>query len=173
MDSLRHKTQKRHIYVSSQSHTEQLQLHLEKGQKDAYARQWHRIERGLRLNRIRLFIEDISNEYAMNKEEKDNLFLFLQKALDKKLLNTLKVVHYDLTAEKILSIKGLSIQRNDTGMLVFDLDQKDGKKPRTDTTRKRKKEEVSAVSIPSVATGATGATTVEDKIELDEEKGGE
>ena len=71
MDSLRHKTQKRHIYVSSQSHTEQLQLHLEKGQKDAYARQWHRIERGLRLNRIRLFIEDISNEYAMNKEEKD------------------------------------------------------------------------------------------------------
>ena len=146
---------------------EQLQLHLEKGQKDAYTRQWHRIERGLRLNRIRLFIEEISNEYAMNKEEKDDLFLFLQKALDKKLLNTLKVVQYDLVAQKILSIKGLNIQRKDTGTLTFELDQKESKKPRADTTRKRKKEELSSVSVPTVA------FIPEDKIELGEERGPE
>lgn len=162
MESLRHKTQKRHTYAPSQSHAEQLQLHLEKGAKDAYARQWHRIERGLRLNRLRLFIDEISNEYAMNKEEKDNLFLFLQKALDKKLLNTLKVVQYDQITQRILSIKGLSIQRKDTGVLTFELDQKDSKKPRADTTRKRKKEELPSVSVPSAS---------EDKIDPAEEKG--
>ena len=52
-----------------------LRLLLEEGAKNAYSRQWHRIERGLRLNRIRLFIEEIASEYAMDKEEKEQLFL--------------------------------------------------------------------------------------------------
>lgn len=151
MDTQRHKTQKRHNYTPYQrggpGHTEQLQQMLEEGAKDAYSRQWHRTERGLRLNRLRLFIDEIAAEYAMNKEEKDHLFLFLQKALDKKLLNTLKVVEYDPEAQRILSIKGLDMKRNpETGNLVYEL--KDGKKVRPDTTRKRKKEEVPSVSVP-------------------------
>jgi hypothetical protein len=150
MDTQRHKTQKRHNYSPYQKGgpgpTEQLQQLLEQGAKDAYSRQWHRIERGLRLNRIRLFIDEVAGEYAMNKEEKDHLFLFLQKALDKKLLNTLKVVEYDLDAQRILTIKGLDMKRADTGKLVYEL--KDGKKVRPDTTRKRKKEEVPSVSVP-------------------------
>ena len=99
MDLQRHKTQKRHNFSPYQrggpGPTEQLQQLLEQGAKDAYSRQWHRIERGLRLNRLRLFIDEIAEGYAMNKEEKDHLFLFLQKALDKKLLNTLKILDYD------------------------------------------------------------------------------
>ena len=172
MDSLRHKTQKRHNYTPYQrigpTNAEQLQLHLEQGAKDAYSRQWHRIERGLRLNRLRLFIEEISNDYAMNKEEKDMLFLFLQKALDKKLMNTLKVVQYDSDTQRILSIKGLSIKRNESDKLVFQLDtkeskdakdakeakdakdEKDTKKTRPDTTRKRKKDDMPSVSVPNL-----------------------
>jgi hypothetical protein len=151
MDTQRHKTQKRHnfspYHKGGPGPTEQLQQLLEQGAKDAYSRQWHRIERGLRLNRIRLFIDEIASEYAMNKEEKDHLFLFLQKALDKKLLNTLKVVEYDSEAQRILTIKGLDMKRHpDTGKLLYEL--KDGKKARPDTTRKRKKEEVPSVSVP-------------------------
>ena len=160
--ALRHKTQKRHTYVSptgqhpKPTSTEQLQLLLEEGAKDAYSRQWHRIERGLRLNRLRLFIEDIAPHYAMNKEEKENLFLFLQKALDKKQLNTLKVVQYDPAAQRILSIKGLDMKRHPvSGVLTHELQTK---KVRVDTTRKRKKEEVPSVSVPPAVT--------EEKIEV-------
>jgi hypothetical protein len=123
-----------------------LRLLLEEGAKNAYSRQWHRIERGLRLNRLRLFIEEIASEYAMEKDEKEQLFLFLQRALDKKLLNTLKVVHYDPIAQHILSIKGLDMKRDEvTGKLVYELN---AKKVRTDTTRKRRKEEIPSVSVP-------------------------
>ena len=178
MDSQRHKTQKRHNYTPYQkigpTNAEQLQLHLEQGAKNAYSRQWHRIERGLRLNRLRLFIEEISNEYAMNKEEKDDLFLFLQKALDKKLLNTLKIVQYDSDTQRILSIKGMSIKRNDLDKLVFHLESKESKeskepkKVRPDTTRKRKKEDVPSVSVPNHPCSVD--EKIETPVEVVEEK---
>ena len=41
---------------------------LDGGAKEAYSRPWHRIERGLRLNRIRIFIEEISEEHNLTKE---------------------------------------------------------------------------------------------------------
>ena len=166
MDTFRHKTQKRHAYTPSAhprpTATEQLQLLLEEGAKDAYSRQWHRIERGLRLNRLRLFIEDISPPYELTKEEKDGLFLFLQKALDKKLLNTLKVVQYDSVAQRILSIKGLDMKRDpESGLLSYGLRAKD---LRVDTTRKRKKEELPSVSVP-VSVAPPLLDECEEKIE--------
>jgi hypothetical protein len=64
---------------------------LEAGAREAYIRPWHRIERGLRLNRIRIFVEELSIQFEMTQDEKEGCFIFLLKALDKKLLNTLKV----------------------------------------------------------------------------------
>jgi len=118
---------------------------LEAGAREAYTRQWHRLERGLRLNRIRLFIEDISPQFSLDKDEKEELFLYLQKALDKKLLNTLKVVIYDQTTQRITTIKGLEIKRQPNNTIHFDFSTK---KQRTDTTRKKKKGE----ELPSVST---------------------
>jgi hypothetical protein len=175
MDSQRHKTLKRHHYTgypkNGVTHTEQLQTHLENGAKNAYSRQWHRIERGLRLNRLRIFIEDISDDYMLNKEEKDDIFLFFQKALDKKLLNTLKVVEYDAEKQRILSIKGLSMIRNEeTGKLNYELNSKEDKS-RTDTTRKRKKD-IPSVSVPSnpIPSEPISSETLDSKIEEEEEK---
>ena len=149
---------------------------LEDSAREAYTRPWHRIERGLRLNRLRIFVEDISPQYDMIKEEKDGLFLFLQKALDKKLLNTLKVVNYDQETQRITAIKGLEMKRAEipTGATdgATDGTNPEGvshpkgalnpegvsrplgalkwgfsaKKPKTIETRKRKKEEVPTVS---------------------------
>lgn len=137
---------------------------LEDSAREAYSRPWHRIERGLRLNRLRIFVEDISPQYDMTKEEKDGLFLFLQKALDKKLLNTLKVVNYDQETQRITAIKGLEMKRAECpdgssdgtterispkGVLKWGFSVK---KPKTIETRKRKKEEVPSVSTNVVAT---------------------
>ena len=118
---------------------------LDDGVKNAYSRPWHRIERGLRLNRLRRYIDDIAVHNEMSDEEKEGLFVFFQKALDKKLLNTLKVVQYDQEKQHIVSIKGFDLKRVD-GVLKWELVEKKVKaesaKATTKTAATRKKKVV-------------------------------
>ena len=118
---------------------------LEDSAREAYSRPWHRLERGLRLNRFRIFIEDVAPQYEMTQEEREGFFLFIQKALDKKLLNTLKVVNYDQEKQRITAIRGLEIKRNGEGVLKWGFSVKvtHGDKA---ATRKKKKDEISSVS---------------------------
>lgn len=151
MDPQRHRTQKKSnndmdsTLATHLPSEERFKSLLEAGAKEAYARPWHRIERGLRLNRIRIFIEEIAPQYEMTKEEKDELFIFLQKALDNRLLNTLKVVQYDILTQRIQTIKGLEIKRDEKKILKASFNTA---KPRVDATRKKKK----AADLPSVST---------------------
>lgn len=50
----------------------------------AYKRQWHRLERGLRLNRLRKFAEEEAGRLHLSDTEKQNLYNLLAKSLDKK-----------------------------------------------------------------------------------------
>lgn len=120
---------------------------LEDSAREAYSRPWHRIERGLRLNRLRIFVEEIVPQFEMTIQEKENFFVFLQKGLDKKLLNTLKVVNYDQEKQRITAIRGLEIKRNPEGILKWGFSVK---KQRADITRKKRRDE-----IPSVSTQPT------------------
>jgi len=129
----RHKTQKKGVESNDTFKTL-----LEDSAKEAYSRPWHRIERGLRLNRLRIFIEDISEQFNMTKEEKESFFIFLQKALDKKLLNTLKVVQYDQDTQRIKLIRGLEIKRQQD-ILKWGF----VKKQKSDTRKKKKEDTVS------------------------------
>ena len=143
----RHKTQKKGIDSEIKvTKDESFKALLEDSAKEAYSRPWHRIERGLRLNRLRIFVEDISPQFNMTKDEKDTFFIFLQKALDKKLLNTLKIVNYDIDTQRIKLIRGLEIKRvND--VLKWSI----SKKQKTDGTRKKKQDDV-------LSTDAAGTT---------------
>ena len=118
---------------------------LDDGVKNAYSRPWHRIERGLRLNRLRKYIDDIAAHNEMSDGEKEELFVFFQKALDKKLLNTLKVVQYDQEKQHIVSIEGFDLKRVD-GVLKWELVAKKVKaesaKATTKTAPTRKKKVV-------------------------------
>jgi len=117
---------------------------MEDSAREAYSRPWHRIERGLRLNRLRIFVEELTPQYTMTKEERDAFFLFLQKSLDKKLLNTLKVVIYDQDKQRITAIRGLEIKRTEEGVLKWGFQVK---KPKVEGTRKKKREEVASVEV--------------------------
>ena len=122
---------------------------LEDSAREAYSRPWHRIERGLRLNRLRIFVEEISSQFDMTAAEKEGFFVFLQKALDKKLLNTLKVVNYDQEKQRITTIRGLEIKRNPEGILKWGFNNK---KPRPDGTRKKKRDEIPSISTQDAST---------------------
>lgn len=87
----------------------------------AYKRQWHRLERGLRLNRLRKFSEDEAQRLNLSDGERQNLFQLLAKSLEKKLLNSKTAVIYDLEKEEITEIKGLVMHRNADGKMLFQL----------------------------------------------------
>jgi hypothetical protein len=155
MDIHKHKTQKKPANETENPQTDdRFKNLLEDSAREAYSRPWHRIERGLRLNRLRIFVEEIGPQYEMSKDDKEAFFVFLQKALDKKLLNTLKVVIYDQDTQRITTIRGLEIKRNVEGVLKWGFSQK---KMRTDVTRKKKRED-----IPSVSTQVGGETEVQN-----------
>ena len=80
----------------------------------------------------------------ITEEEKKALFIYLQKSLDNRLLNTIKVVHYNQDTQRITTIKGLEIKRNQEGVLKWMF------KTKPDGTRKKKsKDDSPSVSTPS------------------------
>lgn len=167
MDTHRNKTQKKTAAdvgsMAVSENEDRFKRLLDAGTQEAYSRPWHRIERGLRLNRLRIFIEEISPQYDLSKENKDDIFLFLQKALDKKLLNTLKVVQYDQETQRIVTIKGLEIKQDQTGQMkpVFNT-----KVQKTDATRKKKRvPDTSCTTViqPMLQTPSTSETKIEEK----------
>ena len=118
---------------------------LDESIKDAYKRPWHRLERGLRLNRLRAFVEEEKRKLNLTQFESATLLGILQKALDKKLLNSKTTVVYDMEKESILEIKGLVMHRGADGIMKFQLlEKKVGS-----TLRKKKEDDAAAAATTS------------------------
>ena len=90
----------------------------------AYRRPWHRLDRGLRLNRLRLFVDELATKRSLKPQEKAVLLTLLSKSLDKKLLNSKVAVDYDPETERILEIKPLVMHQTATGEVLFQLLEK-------------------------------------------------
>jgi hypothetical protein len=97
---------------------------LDGGMTDAYKRPWHRLERGLRLNRLRSFVADEQERCTFSDAEGAQLMTLLQKTLDKKLLNSKTTVIYDQEEESIKEIKGLMSHRGADGILKYQFIEK-------------------------------------------------
>ncbi len=108
---------------------------LDAGTADAYKRPWHRLERGLRLNRLRSFVDDEVARITLTDAESAQLLGLLQKALDKKMLNSKTTVIYDQDEEKIKEIKGLVSHRGADGILRYQFVEK-----RVGQTMRRKRD---------------------------------
>jgi hypothetical protein len=67
---------------------------------------WLRLERGIRMQKLRTFADNFE---GLVIEDKDNLYKYLVRANDSKLLNTKQQIQYDHGS--IQSIKGLKIIR--------------------------------------------------------------
>jgi hypothetical protein len=118
------------------THVDRFKNLLDESAKQAFARQWHRLERGLRLNRLRLYVEEMTPRCSFNEDEKNRFFNFLQNALDRKLLNTNKIVNYIPEEQKIISIRGLEVKRNVDGTIRWGFTLK---KPEVNNQTRRKK----------------------------------
>lgn len=102
---------------------------------EAYKRPWHRLERGLRLNRIRSFVEAEKARLMLNDDDTEYLKTKIEKALEKKLLNSKTCVVYDQEKEEIQEIKGLIYHKTADGRMLSSITDK-----KLGTTFRRKKE---------------------------------
>ena len=124
--SARHKTlRKSQSDISGEpidySVNDSLEQFLMTGANSAYKRPWHRLERGLRLNRLRLFVEEMAGRRGLKQTEQSALLATLTKALDKKILNSKTAVTYDPDTERITEIKPLVMHQNAAGEVLFQL----------------------------------------------------
>jgi hypothetical protein len=125
MNTIRNKTVKKtnvaDTDLSGNTQFTPLMNFLRQESESAFRRPWHRLERGLRMNRLRKFSEDEAKRLKLSEVEKNNLFILLNKSLEKKLLNSKTAVIYDMDEEKITEIKGLVSHRTSTGDTLFQL----------------------------------------------------
>ena len=129
MASIRNKTVRRSTHdisanVVDFSVNETLQRLIATEAGTAYKRPWHRLERGLRLNRLRLFTDDMAVKRGLKDSEKQSLLALLTKSLDKKLLNSKTSVEYDQDDEMIKEIKPLVMHQSANGDVLFQLLEK-------------------------------------------------
>jgi hypothetical protein len=106
------------------SANESLQKMIAAEADSAYKKPWHRLERGLRMNRIRMFVEDLAMKRGFKESEKQSLLGLLMKSLDKKMLNSKTSVEYDAEEEMIKEIKPLVMHQAANGDVLFQLLEK-------------------------------------------------
>lgn len=102
------------------------ELFLDSNASEAYRRPWHKLERGLRRNRIRQFVEDETSRKSLTTDEADQLSSLLLKLLERKVLNSKSVVNYNIEEEKIMDIKGLQYIQQTNGSRKAELVEKKG-----------------------------------------------
>ena len=101
-----------------------LQQMIEQEAGGAFKKPWHRLERGMRLNRIRLFVGDLSQKRGFKDSEAAALLALLTKSLDKKMLNSKTSVEYDSEEQMIKEIKPLVMHQAANGDVLFQLLEK-------------------------------------------------
>lgn len=106
---------------SNYSFNDSLEQMLDAEALSAYKKPWHRLERGLRLNRLRNFVGDLAVKMSLKPIDQQNLLTLLTKALDKKQLNSKTSVIYDLEKEEITEIKPLVMHPNSDGEVLFQI----------------------------------------------------
>jgi len=150
----RNKTVRRHHDLSGAtifkdySMNESLQELLKRESEVAFKKPWHRLERGMRLNRLRLFVDSMKDNKGLQEEEATALLTLLTKSLDKKFLNSKNAVIYDIENEKILEIKNLVMHQKADASYIFQLLEK----PLRNATTMRRKPTITPTQVTTNAT---------------------
>jgi hypothetical protein len=89
--------------------------------ENSLKRAWHKLERGLRIGRLREYVSRETERVSLNQEDSENLFKLLIKALDKKVLNSKASVTYNMELQQITEIKGLVSHSTAAGTVKYQI----------------------------------------------------
>jgi len=132
---------------------EGLQELLKKESEVAFKKPWHRLERGMRLNRLRLFAESMKDSKGLQEAELLSLLTLLTRSLDRKVLNSKNSVVYDIETERILEIKNLVMHQKADGSYIYQMLDK----PIRNTVTMRNKKNVISLepTVPQPSSNTT------------------
>ena len=97
--------------VSLQQNSINLEEFLEKEKKSNKKKPWSKLGKSTKLIKLTQFVNYFSTENSLNVVEKNQLLKYLNASLDKKKLQRVKDVVYDVKQEKIKSIPGLAFNK--------------------------------------------------------------
>ena len=125
----RAKTQKKHNSLDASGalalgFSEKTFQMLSQDADNALKRPWHKLERGLRIGRLRDYVARETEKMKLCEEDSTALFKLLCVALDRKLLSSKAAVSYDHETEQITEIKGLVSHSASTGRTKYQLLEK-------------------------------------------------
>ena len=103
-----------------------LESFLDDNALQAYKRPWHRLETGLRMNRIRKFVEKETVRLSLQDVDVKDLSSLLLRYLKNKKLNSKTMVIYDQESEEIKEIRGLVYHTTAEGRTRADIIEKKG-----------------------------------------------
>lgn len=104
---------------------------------NALKRPWHKLERGLRIGRLREYVARETEKMKLCEEDGAALFKLLCAGLDRKMLSSKAAVTYDHEKEQITEVKGLVSHSASTGRTKYQLLEKKA----TGTQKKRSSKE--------------------------------
>ncbi len=101
----------------------------------------------------------MSAQCSFTASEKEGFFVFLSNALDRKLLNTHKIVEYVPELQKIKSISGLEVRRLPDGTCKWGF----VRKPKADGTRKAPRKPTASATASATTAAGAGAPSAKAK----------
>jgi hypothetical protein len=91
---------------------ENMNKYLNEEKDQIFKQPWNRLDTGMKLNRLRIFTEDMTKQYKLTKEKQDELRKVLFDTCRSNKLNKISEINYDKEECKVISIKNLEIKEN-------------------------------------------------------------
>lgn len=112
------------IQSSKEPQVTNIESFLEKEKTISKNQHWSKLSKLTKKNKLVKYSEDYSQKNNYTEEEKNNLISFLLKALDRKKLQRVKDVIYDIETQLIVNIPALIINKQTKKYTIKSLDKK-------------------------------------------------
>lgn len=82
---------------------------LTKEKEEVYKQNWNKLDLGMKINRLKIFLLEMEEKYELNEEQKEKLRILLMSNCNSGKLNKNSDISYDKELCKVVDIKNLTI----------------------------------------------------------------
>jgi len=126
--------------VSTKKNSENLDDFLQKEKAQNKSKPWSKLGRSTKLKKLEVFVTQFATEKKLTDTEKKQLHSYLNTSLDRKKLQRVKDVNYDVKTGRIKAIPGLTYNKNKHKYTLRRVDKK--KSTLKGLAPKRKKDKI-------------------------------
>ena len=113
---------------------EQIKDMLTKEKEDVYKQNWNKLDLGMKINRLKIHLDELEIKYSLNSEQKEKLRILLMGACSSGNLNKISEIVYDKEECKVISIKNLTLNEETN---EFKLEIVESKKTKVSSSKSR------------------------------------